>query len=119
MITPKEAATLVDWPNPSRKHEIGEFVLSASARDLQLFVHSLNMDAMTTDSREWQNRARMALDIRIAEDAAKSAAKLERFTKWLVFLTIALILLTAFLCYDAYTNHHGADFSNYCPTKQR
>jgi hypothetical protein len=93
MITPKEAATLVDWPNPSRKQEIHDFVLSASARELQLFAHSLNIDAQTVVSREWMNRARMALDIRLAEDASKSAQKLERFTFWLVCLTAALIFI--------------------------
>jgi type VI protein secretion system component VasF len=53
----------------------------------------------------------------IAEEQAKSAAKLERFTRWLVALTVALILLTAFLCYDAYTHHQSVDFSKQSTTK--
>jgi hypothetical protein len=93
MITPQEAATLVDWPNPSRHKEIHDFILSASAREIQLFVHSLQIDMPTTASREWLNRARIVLDIRLAEDAAKSAGKLERFTYWLVCLTIALVFI--------------------------
>jgi len=84
MITPQEAAKLVDWPNPSRKHEIGEFVLSASPRDLQLFVHSLNMVSPTTDSREWQSRARMALDIQLADEAERTAQKLVTGTDTIV-----------------------------------
>jgi hypothetical protein len=31
MITPKDAATLVDWDNPQRRHEIDDFILSANA----------------------------------------------------------------------------------------
>ena len=115
MITPKEAATLVDWPNPSRKQEIHDFVLSASARDIQIFLHSLNMETPTTSSREWQVRARAALDIQLAEaadrtaqklaggmdtlarlveDQTKSARILENYTRTLTRLTWALVWLT-------------------------
>jgi hypothetical protein len=108
MITPKEAATLVDWPNPNRRAEIHDFVLNASARDIQLFVHLIATD--TTDAREWRGRANMALSVRLAEDAEKTAQKLVtgtdrlitetetlvRFTRRLYILTIVLIALGSF-----------------------
>ena len=48
----------------------------------------------------------------LADESAKSAAKLERFTRWLVGLTVALLLLTAFLCWDAYESHKHIDREN-------
>lgn len=92
MITPKEAATLVDWPNSQRKQEIHDFVLGATAKDIQSFVHFIMTD--TTDAKEWKSRARMALDISLANEAAKSAAKMERFTLWLIILTVVLIVVS-------------------------
>jgi DNA anti-recombination protein RmuC len=73
-MTPQEAAKLVDCPNPFRLQEIHDFVLAASARDLQLFVHTIRTN--TVDAKEWRERAEVALDIRLAEDAEKSTEKL-------------------------------------------
>jgi hypothetical protein len=81
-MTPQEAAKLVDWPNPNRHKEIHDFVLSASARDIQLFVH--NIQTNTTDVRDWRECARIALDIRLAEDAERTAQKLVSGTDKLV-----------------------------------
>ena len=53
----------------------------------------------------------------VAEQQAESAAKLERFTRWLVALTFALLILTAFLCYDAYAYHKSVDFTHQSTTK--
>jgi type VI protein secretion system component VasF len=74
ITTPQEAAQLVDYPNPSRYQELHDFVLTASARTLQLFVHTIRTN--TTDAKEWRYRADIALKIRFAEDAEKSAEKL-------------------------------------------
>ena len=81
-MTPQEAAKLVDWPNPNRVQEIPGFVLAASARDLQLFVHSIQTN--TTDAKEWRERAGMALGIRLAEDAEQTARKIVTGTDALV-----------------------------------
>lgn len=89
MITPKDAATLVDWPNPDRRKEIHEFVLHANARELQLFVHLIATD--TTDAREWRSRAGTAISICIADDQTKAAEKMEKHTVALVELTQALL----------------------------
>jgi len=94
MITPKEAATLVDWPNPSRKQELHDFVLNASAKEIQMFFHCLDMDAPTTYSREWQSRARMALDIKLADEAERTAQKLVTGTDILINETKTLVELT-------------------------
>ena len=53
----------------------------------------------------------------VAEQQAKSAEKLERFTRWLVILTLALLIFTGFLCYDAYSLHHRPHPEEYSPTK--
>jgi hypothetical protein len=74
ITTPQEAAQLVDYPNPSRFQELDNYVLTASARNLQLFIHSIRTN--TTDAKEWRNRADIALKIGFAEDAEKSAEKL-------------------------------------------
>jgi hypothetical protein len=55
----------------------------------------------------------------VARKQAESAAKMERFTRWLIGLTIALILLTAYLCYDAYANHERIDFGHQSASQQR
>ena len=77
-MTPQEAAKLVDCPNPYRLQEIHDFVLAASAKDLQLFVHTIRTN--TVDAKEWRDRAGVALDIRLAEDAEKSSKKLAEQT---------------------------------------
>jgi hypothetical protein len=53
----------------------------------------------------------------VAEQQAKSADKLERFTRWLVYLTFALFLLTAFLCYDAYSHRQSENLTHQSTTK--
>ena len=92
MITPQEAAELVDWPNPGRRKEIHDFVLMASARDIQLFIHNIQTD--TTDTRRWCDRAMMALDIRLAEDSERTAQKLVTGTDSLIVETKTLVKLT-------------------------
>ena len=105
MLTPQEAAKLVDWPDASRNKEIHDFVLNASAKEVQLFIHSIQSHSATAN--DWLTRSRMALDIRLAEGAEVTAKKLVtgtdnlvtqteklvKFTKALVCLTIALAIL--------------------------
>jgi len=109
MITPKEVATLVDWPNPGRRQEIHDFILSASARDIQMFLHCLDIEMPTVCNKGWRSRALAALDIRLADDQAKASERLENHTRVLVdigkllldetkllrWLTIGLLILTA------------------------
>jgi hypothetical protein len=95
MLTPQKAAELVDWPDRSRRKEMHDFILNASAREIQLFVHCLNMDEPTTTSREWQSRARMALDIKLADEAERTAQKLVAGTDTLITETKTLVKLTS------------------------
>jgi hypothetical protein len=95
MITPQEAAKLVDWPDTSRNKEIHDFVLNASAREIQLFIHSIQTH--TIAANDWLTRSRMALDIRLAEDAAKTAEILKLYTHQLVILNRTLVWLTVAL----------------------
>jgi hypothetical protein len=73
-MTPQEAAKLVDCPRPDGNKEIHGFLFTASARDIQLFVH--NIQTNTTDAKGWRERAEVALNVRAAEDAKKSSEKL-------------------------------------------
>ena len=87
-MKPHEAAKLVDFPNANRLHEMHAFVLASSARDLQLFVH--NITTNTTDAKEWRNLASLALNVRLAEDAEKSAEKLAAQTEKLALQIVEL-----------------------------
>jgi len=87
-MTPQDASRLVDCPNPNRIGEIHKFILTASARDLQLFIH--NIQTNTTDTKGWRERAEVALDIHLAEDAEQTAQKLVTGTNALVELSAKL-----------------------------
>jgi hypothetical protein len=103
MITPKEA---VDFERNQKHEKVKEFLFTASARDLQEFFHLIS--AYTTNHTF--NRARVALDVRLAEDAERTAQKLVtgtdslikqtetlvKLTRGLYFLTIVLICFGAF-----------------------
>ena len=84
-MTPKEAAQFAS--PPVQRDKVREFLLTASIKEIQEFIHLI--PAM--DYIQEFNIARVALDVKISEEAAKSASKLERFTWWLVCLTGALI----------------------------
>jgi len=84
-MTPQEAAVSSD-----EKKAI-DWLVDKSPRQIQEFLHECRLDG------QYQRRAsiaRIALDIRLAEDAAKSASKLERFTFWLIVLTVVLIAVS-------------------------
>ncbi|HAO80212.1 MAG TPA: hypothetical protein DCQ92_14840 [Verrucomicrobia subdivision 3 bacterium] len=89
-MTPQEAAKLVNWPDPNRVKEIHEFILTASPRDIQLFIHNIP----AKDFNEWFNRARVSLDIRLAENAERTAQKLVTGTDRLITETGTLVKLT-------------------------
>jgi hypothetical protein len=95
MITPQLAVQYIQGEPANRHKEIHEFVVSASARDLLQTVCLLDIPESGTfvPSREWQIRIGMALDVRLAEEAAESARKIERYTRWLIGLTIALVVI--------------------------
>ena len=84
------------------------WLAEATPREIQTFIHCTSTDPY---SRDYQV-ARTALDVRISEDAAESAKKMERYTRWLIALTWAIIGLTAFLCIDAYFSHHDIGHEN-------
>jgi hypothetical protein len=86
-MTPIEAARHTQFgtdPNPA-----DEFLLNASSREIQEFIRHLHYSNFTV----WSQRARVALDIRLAEDAAESAEKLTAQTDRLVEHTEALVLI--------------------------
>jgi hypothetical protein len=112
-MTPKEASKLTYDFKEGRTNDLQEFLRKASPREIQEFIHGIAAHAGSS----YFNWARVALDIGLAEDTAKTAAKLERFTRWLVALTFALLLLTAFLCYDAYAYHKSIDFTHQSTNK--
>jgi hypothetical protein len=78
-ITPKQAARFTQVGNESIKAK--EFLLTASPRQIQEFIHNIN----TADYNPWIHRARTALDIRLAEDAAHNAQILSQHTEKLVY----------------------------------
>jgi|ERR1035437_8511328 hypothetical protein len=109
MITPQEAAKLVRWQDTARDKEIHNFVIVASPRELQLFIHNLAADGIP-DRRviQWTDMARAAIDVRLAEDAERTAQKLVNSTdtlvteaKTLVKLTRRLYILTVVLAFLA------------------
>lgn len=72
-MTGKEAA-YSNEAVPGGREKRNAFLVAASARDLQEYVHNIPVDA---HSAQYQ-LARTALDIRLAEDAAKQASSLEQ-----------------------------------------
>jgi hypothetical protein len=108
-MTAKEAANCVGIGGKPEK--ANEFLLTASSREIQEFIHNI---AAAEYNQAFQ-RARVALDIRLAEDAARQAdsfkqlmdkligiadaqrllaEKLERQTNEVIWLTRALKKLT-------------------------
>ena len=96
MITPKLAVQYIQGEPENRHKEIHEFVVSATAGELLEAVCLIDQFPPAIPAREWQARIGMALNARIAQEAAESARKLERYTRWLIGLTIVLAVI-AFL----------------------
>jgi hypothetical protein len=106
-MTPKEAADLANQflsVSPDQDREIQDYISVETPRNLQKFIHFLNRDGHT----RYFNLARTTLEVRLAEDANKTAIKLSeqtdrlvcetvelrRFTKGLFWLTVALVIFT-------------------------
>ena len=123
-MTAQEAVARANDPDhqDSNRPVIRQWLAGASAKDILEFIHGLWVG--------WSERhmpaARAALDVRLAEDAAKQAATLHqevatlrsiaeaqrvlavkldgqterllRLTRWLVVLTVWLAILTVVLC---------------------
>jgi hypothetical protein len=87
-MTGKEAAQ--ESSAGSSREQVLDFLVKASARDLQEFIHNIPVDIYS----HLYQRARTALEIRISEDHLKAAEILERHTRSLISLTRALVWLT-------------------------
>src|SRR5947207_2458969 len=98
-MTPQEAATacksLKTLPD---NLEVAAFLKSASARDIQTFIHLIQI----VDRRRFFYLARVALDVRLSEDAEISTRRIIRLTWVLVALTAALLIFTVALYEDAH-----------------
>src|SRR5437879_3736086 len=94
--TGKEIASVSD-ASPGGKAEMDDWLFTASPREIQQYIHSISIDAHNSKYQ----LARIALEIRLAEDAADAACILERHTRKLICLTWALLALTAFLLVSA------------------
>ena len=79
-------------------NEQKEFLLHASPRAIQEFLHNIPLVPNSAPER----LARAALDIRIAEDSEISTRRIVRLTLALVVLTFALLVLTIALYKDAH-----------------
>ncbi len=71
-----------------------KWLLNASPRDIQLFIHELAGNQYSGEVYEF---ARTALEVSISKDQAASAQKLERQTDTLIILTKSLKLYTVML----------------------
>lgn len=92
IMTPKEAAQLA-FGGPSELQKLDEEIINAPARWLQEFIHRMP----TGDTSPWFHRTKVALEIRLAEDAAKTAEKMATHTDRLVTESISLTRLTKHL----------------------
>jgi hypothetical protein len=114
MMTPQEAArackSLKETPdNP----EVEAFLKRASARDLQTFIHLIQI----VDRQRYFSLARVALDIRLSEDAEKSTRRIIWLTRGLLVLTIGLLVFTAALYYDTHLQIVRDNATNHAATK--
>jgi hypothetical protein len=82
-MTPKEAAHAAN----TGASGVQEFLVFASPSELEEFCHGLD----AVGHGRWFHLGRIALDVRIAGEQAESAKKLERYTRWLIGLTVALV----------------------------
>jgi hypothetical protein len=84
-MTPQEAAHAAN----TGASGVQEFLVCASPSELEEFCHRLE----TGVHSGWFALAKIALDVRISDEQAKSAAKMERFTWWLICFTVALVFI--------------------------
>jgi hypothetical protein len=86
-MTPKEAAKEVDRVGSNPSTEVDDFLVKASARELQEFI---NLHSAMLYSH-WLERAKVAVSIRLAEEQSKSADKLIKHTEKLTQQTDKMI----------------------------
>ena len=90
-MTPEEAAALTKAVGDTTSDEkASSFRFFASARDIQKFIHLIRMGA----NIRYLRLARVALDIRLAEDADLVAKQLTKQTDRLIRFTIGLYVFT-------------------------
>jgi hypothetical protein len=99
-MTPKEAAALAnDSLNSPDDKNVHSFLCSESPRNIQLFIHLLR----PIGHERFFHFASNALAIRLAEDAEKMNRRLVFLTWAIVILTAALLFFTIILYQDART----------------
>jgi hypothetical protein len=86
-----DAANNCELHEHKEDDQIKAFLRNASARDIQTFIHGLNTGAQP----QFFGLARVALDIRLAEDAEKTARNVVALTWGLIALTLALLVFAA------------------------
>ena len=86
--TGKQIAQIIDGI-PGGKDEIDAWIISATPRELQEYILHIGIGPHAY----LYQRARTALEIRLAEDASQQADKLARFTFWLICFTVALVFI--------------------------
>jgi hypothetical protein len=92
-MTPEEAFYLANQNQglslaPADEKRLQDFISSAQTRDVQKFIHGLSNNGRAV----YFNLAITELDIRFSEQSAKSSKILERYTRWIIALTIALVI---------------------------
>jgi len=109
-MTPEDYARLAtDSGDPEKVRKVKDFLVSASARDIQKFIHSMNIHAASAVLQ----MARTSLEIRLAEDSEKTALRLEKHTKHLLLITYILAVLTIGLLVLTYVLVKHDDHSSY------
>jgi hypothetical protein len=112
-MTPEDFGDLANGISPNLD-EIKSFLRDASARDIQRFIHRLNILAKP----DTFNFARVALNVRLAEDAEKTTRRLVTLTWVIVALTSALLAFTVALYEESRAQiQHDQLKSNRQPTQ--
>ena len=94
-MTGKEAAQIDELASGGRE-KIRGFLVTASARNIQEYIHE---KSASPDSHMYQ-RARTALNIRLAEDAEIISKRLYKLTWALLAITAVLLVFTIALYRD-------------------
>ena len=92
-MTPKVAADIANQflsVHDAQDRDVQDFIAVAPPRDIQLFIHFLNRDGHA----RYFDLARTTLEVRLAEDAERTAQKLVTGTDTLVAETKTLVNLT-------------------------
>jgi hypothetical protein len=92
-----------EWTDEQAK----EFALFDASRDPREFLPEIYREASNADqdpdARISKTLAKCsALFVKLSDEQAKAAHRLDVFTRWLIALTVALIVLTAFQTYKVF-----------------